>query len=289
MRLAVAIARFLAHFMASPQSNLPDLPFLFPRGPLIIPILTWAHSIRQYDPSEVCVIEKVIHYKCNTDKEHEFLLIHAQHNRSGVSVVLAADRAPEPVSEASSTVPSSGAKLDGLAILSSGEVPACDRIIVSYDGTENTVLMAFKTRATALRSLHYRSPDSAPTLSQFAAILEVVSEHAPQYDLYETQCFWFAGAAWDTLKALFPTSEQQHSRKASSYLGIHITQKNATATLTSAYNARWNQIMETTREQEERRLLSEERVLSFMVSSLINGLITFFSIGKQVGGKFELS
>jgi hypothetical protein len=240
-----------------PVENRPsDLPHLFPRGEYIVPVSIWADSISRYDPSDDCHITRVLHCKCRTDKEHEFLVVRAIHNESRAAVILATDRSPKLVDEGSS-----GRKLDGIAIASSSVVQAFDRVILSYDGKQHSVIHHFPSY-DILCTLHYDPSLASPTLLQLSVILDVISKHTPEYSLYESQCYWFAGAAWDALECLFPTRKEKKSSKASSYLGLHIPREDQTPTIVEQYTARWEIVEQRATELERGRAQREREVRS---------------------------
>jgi hypothetical protein len=252
MNLVGIITRFAARFMSAPR---PDLIHLFPRGKYVLPIIAWATNIRDYGPSEECLINQVIHCKCKRGKEHEFLLVHALHQRSGRTVIMATDRSPESDLQAAS-------KTERKSIISSNDVDAYDRVFLSYDGTEGTVTKDFEP-FEKLQTLTFIY--DLPTLLQFTVILTVVNHHAPQYSLYETQCFWFARSVWTLLKEVFPESarEDNPSKRASSYFGFPIPQRDSISSLILEYQKHWSSVMDEAVAKQKDRERQEEQVSLF--------------------------
>jgi hypothetical protein len=236
-------------FMEHPPR--PDIPHLFPSGEYTVPVTTWAASIRHLDGVEGCLLSAVLHYKCEKDKQHEFLVVFIRHPSDAITV-LCTDRSPKPVERSS---PSSGEKLDGVSLLSSARLPANDRVMVSRDGTEKTITERFKP-FKLLRSLRFQD-QAGPTVSQFAVLLDVVNAHAPEYELYKSQCYWFAGVTYDTLKDLFDSQEDSTTLsklQRSSYLGLPITQAESSSAIKREYHTRWS-VVETAivKKQQDRK------------------------------------
>jgi hypothetical protein len=111
--------------------------------------------------------------------------------------------------------------------------------MVSCDGKEESVTERFKP-FKLLRSLNFQD-QRGPTVSQFAVLLDVVSAHAPNYELYESQCYWFAGVTSDTLQSLFDSrASAALSKLRSSYLGLPIPHADSSSAIIQEYRTRWS-------------------------------------------------
>jgi hypothetical protein len=112
--------------------------------------------------------------------------------------------------------------------------------MVSRDGTKETITERFKP-FKLLRSMRFQD-QTGPTVSQFAVLLYVVNAHAPNYELYESQCYWFAGVTYDSLKDLFDSeaSTAPSNLQRSSYLGLPIPQAESSSAIKREYHTRWS-------------------------------------------------
>jgi hypothetical protein len=231
-----SIFRFFSRlFMQTESIPRPNnLHQLFPPAQSINGVSVWASSVTEFYAGEPCRITSVSYWKCDKGKEHEFLIVHASHLRTGAPVILATDRCVKSNDEASPR-----RKVDSLTLASSHTTPAHDRVILSYDGTQDCVVNEFKHGKPKPLTTHLYSLDrDGPTILQLAVILDVVSKHAPHYDLWEKQCYWFAGTVWYAICNLFPPLELKKLDRASSYLGLPVPQSHATETIVAEYQTR---------------------------------------------------
>jgi hypothetical protein len=260
----------LLHFSRFMQSSVrrPDgPPMLFPSGKTVCTVSGWAAIIGEYGPSEDCTVTKVKYFKCAKAKQHEFLVVQATHKTSGALVILATDRTGRREEENES---SAGMKRESFAIASSSLVPANNRIILSYDGTEECVTRQIKGRSNSLATLDYSSSSSPPTILQLSVILDVVRLSEPKYGLYRGQCYWYASAVWNVLCELFPPIKREPVPGASSYYGIPIPQRDSTPFIVEAYNAQWKKL---TKKAEDRRM--ERELLDQEVSRYLRPTVTY--------------
>ncbi|KAI6010557.1 hypothetical protein EDC04DRAFT_791058 [Pisolithus marmoratus] len=67
-------------------------------------------------------------------------------------------------------------------------------------------------------------PERVPSANQLATLLYVTSTLEPNYDIKETQCYWFAATVFGALKSLFGGVEQEIANcRAGTTRGVRIT------------------------------------------------------------------
>jgi hypothetical protein len=92
----------------------PDIPFLFPVPESRMDMMTWNEIIVNIDHTKnACHLREVQYFKCRDDKQHDFLIIEIEHDKTKLVARVLVDRAPEdpssnkPLSERPSQMVSS--------------------------------------------------------------------------------------------------------------------------------------------------------------------------------------
>jgi hypothetical protein len=64
---------------------------------------------------------------------------------------------------------------------------------------------------------------ACPSATHISVLLFVITQSAPNYDLRNAQCFWFAKTLWETIKQLFPDHiEADWKDGRSHYRGVEV-------------------------------------------------------------------
>ncbi|THH15734.1 hypothetical protein EW146_g4790 [Bondarzewia mesenterica] len=175
-----------------------------------------------------CYLDRVAHYKCKTDMEHEYLIIYIR-DQSGYTGVMAVDRNASEDEQFSSfalspsldVAPGDGSSANASA--SSSTTAAFDRVEISHDGSIECIIER-RGPSICLDTLTF-SKDS-PTVDQLSVLLQVVHKQFPDYAPLHHQCYWFARSIFLTLAELFDATEQQdpeHFGLMSTYRGAHVS------------------------------------------------------------------
>ena len=254
-RMLLRFRQFVAALIMD-QPQRPDIPHLFPRGDYTLPVATWATSILGLDDIESCLLLEVQHCKCEKEKQHEFLIVKIRHPTNHTAV-LCTDRSPKPMERRSDI---SGEKLDGVSLISSAQVPANDRVMLSRNGEDVKLTKIFQP-FQRLQSMSFPG-STGPTVTQFAVLVSVVSAHTPNYDLYESQCYWFAGVTWDALRDLFGGHVQAASTnlRRSSYLGLTIPRAHSSSFIADEYERSWSDVKTMMARKKQEREGREQEV-----------------------------
>jgi hypothetical protein len=168
----------------------PNIPFLFPDFESKMDVMSWNAIMLDIDHTEnACHLREVQYFKCREDKQHEFLVIEIEHDKTKLVARVLVDRAPENPSgnEPSSKRPSQ---------MVSSLIPAHDMIRIQ--GSRSSSLTRDFIPCDRLATLSF---GQRPTLLHLTAVLGVVHQHAPYYDLYNHQCYWFADTIWGILSS----------------------------------------------------------------------------------------
>lgn len=179
---------FLRFYMSF--SNISHLKFLFPNHSQSLEADSWATTIKTIDhDKDVCYVSRIEYYKCIKGKEHEFLVASINHTPSGHTATVLMDRSPECVS-------TNGNQVEHASRKASSKVPAHDQIRVQGTKAVNDVTHDFKP-IILLATLTFTRP---PSLLEFGLLLDVVHNHAPQYDVVYHQCYWYCDTTFRTLQ-----------------------------------------------------------------------------------------
>ncbi|KAG2071163.1 hypothetical protein BDR04DRAFT_989662, partial [Suillus decipiens] len=149
----------------------------------------------------MCSLDRIEYCKRVDGVKHEFLLFYFRHwTGSSAEAVVCADRTVER---------GNGSKQSSDIIISpsSKETAATDRVYLL--GSQDSAIQHLDNagRYRTLCTLKFLPP-SAPSALHVAAILCLVHQQAPAYNLYENQCYWYADSVWMSLKRIFPRNEE---------------------------------------------------------------------------------
>jgi hypothetical protein len=159
-------------------------------------------------------------YKVTNKKEHEFILFYFHHWEPSepATAVLVVDRTVDPNTTARAVQDSqlSQPGLAARAARSSGIISPSASPISAYDAVvtipnESSITPFLKHRYHSyhqLLTLDFSAASLHPSATEISILLSVISRHAPKYDLYQTQCFWYASTIWEATTRLFPGCQE---------------------------------------------------------------------------------
>lgn len=76
--------------------------------------------------------------------------------------------------------------------------------------------------------------------------------YVPNYDLYRTQCFWYASPIWEAASRLFPgCRETIHDNGRSTYLDLKAGATNGGWDVCREYCAEWSRVQRKTEQERE--------------------------------------
>ena len=90
-------------------------------------------------------------------------------------------------------------------------------------------------------------PSAIPSAVQLSALLLVVTNHRPDYNLYEYNCYWYAGVIFEACKELFPGHQEEcnkHGDRGKCRLNVPMLAKHSLSDICNAYNAEWKQVLQ---------------------------------------------
>ncbi|KAG8794511.1 hypothetical protein FRC12_023918 [Ceratobasidium sp. 428] len=143
--------------------------------------------------------------KQHKDPRHEFLIIQIKDTQDPLLVnYLVLDRTASA---------SNRSRRHFLAAFSPSLEPsqAKDRIRVSYNGHLDTLVKYCDLENYDTLAL-LKFPDKTVPLWRLVAIAQLASSLHSEYRLLKTQCYWFAGLVWDSMRNFFP--DATHTSKS---------------------------------------------------------------------------
>ncbi|KAG2057363.1 hypothetical protein BDR06DRAFT_1005367 [Suillus hirtellus] len=242
-------------FMSSPS----DAPAVFTSGDTKIDVGSWQILIRSDELSSQCQLERVVHCKCTSDKEHEFLLLHFRHPTQQHAVaILVLDRTP--CTDSTENNNGSSRCIQSPCIVSPSLSP-CDSIFTTSNSGSAIKSYLSRTYGPFKKLCYLDFPASArPSAIQVSVLLSALSKQYPsnhQYQ-YQYQCHWYAHTAWEALKRLFPDCHEiTKSDGRSSHLGVKIEKADSVEVMCEQYHTQWARIENAA---EERRRAKEDEV-----------------------------
>ncbi|CAE6426914.1 unnamed protein product [Rhizoctonia solani] len=221
--------------------------FVFPLA-LVTKDTTYPERQRPYSPKELLDhilkdpyavdsvgnihVTGVSYHKLVEGAQHEYLVIRVQHNQLELANYLKLDRCPQEgqalanppkssdlvedtAAQDEDSVKPQGENLEqtspsksGNVFLSSSSSPfagdglALDTFLVSGSGSKSF----YTDESKKLASVKFKEP--RPVLEELVTLAKVVSACRPRYNIFRTQCYWYAFTIWEVLKMNFPDSAQ---------------------------------------------------------------------------------
>ncbi|CUA76634.1 hypothetical protein RSOLAG22IIIB_12411 [Rhizoctonia solani] len=154
-----------------------------------------------YNPDhhvEDIVVKSASYCKKHTAPKHEFIILEVEDRRSpGLKNCIALDR---NVSEAPN-------RPKGISSVSSSpSFAAKDEFRVSYDGDKKRLLAQCDLQDhEVLETLVFKSEEPL-LLYQLATLTRAVSFQRDKYNIFNANCYWFAGLIWDCIIRMRPSA-----------------------------------------------------------------------------------
>ncbi|KAF9220346.1 hypothetical protein BS17DRAFT_347240 [Gyrodon lividus] len=261
-------SKVIRSFMASPDSSPPEIEGVFTSiqsiAFTILPVNEWLDTLNGHAAeTSQCFIEDVIHYKCTAGKQHEFLRFQVSHPAGPWKAFVFADRTVDTSNDngvptfsnkavvLSNPPPSSSSS----STLSLRDLPAYDIVYIATEnsaGLKRLYSLRFNDKHEVVRTLTYDANSTRPSVLELATLFNVTSRHAPSYNAYQNQCYWFAETIYEALAQLFPIHRQApDARRGGTYRGLGIPMANSVQAVCAAYHGERLAIQE--REEEEMR------------------------------------
>ncbi|KAF8552574.1 hypothetical protein OG21DRAFT_1511299 [Imleria badia] len=224
-----------------------------------VPTRAWHEILR--DDASSCYLMRLEFYKTKGETLHEFLVLHFSHPTHTVArAVAVVDRAVKDRSQ-SSVIFSPSAP-------SQNTTEAIDRLHVMGQGENlETYLSRTYGKYDKLCTLRYPSAEfdlSSPTLGppsaiQVSTLLLVATNHQPNYNLYEYNCYWYADTIFEACKKLFPACQEdcyKHRDRGRCRLNIPMLAKHNLPDICAEYHNEWNKVVQ--RRQENQEIMTQQ-------------------------------
>ncbi|KAG1896787.1 uncharacterized protein F5891DRAFT_1245792 [Suillus fuscotomentosus] len=227
-----------------------DVPGLFTSETILdVPVAVWKRILLGSDFPSRCALEGLTFCKARKRKQHEFIVLYFRHWNVLVpaTAVMVVDRAAKtsskkngysaPIAHSSGII--SPAALQTLAF------DSVSQVITPIKDTQAEIRKCLRERYGKYKELcnHTFSDNSArPSATQISVLLSVISQHAPNYNLYRFQCYWFAMTIWEATKQLYPDSEDTEAPwkgKHSRWHGIKMDSADSVDAVCEKYAMEW--------------------------------------------------
>jgi hypothetical protein len=199
----------------------PNIHCLLPCIVNYLNIFDWANGIlgRDLETTSLCLLDSLEHCKADRPPKHEFIkafftlyldekvykigIIVDRRPAESIDVETKGASAPSPIVSSSPLSVSPSPSVERLqAALGKGRksVTANDRITIPKFGLckdlEGLATKEFSSYVT-LNTLTIRDKSTSMSAPQFAKLLEIAHEIAPNYELKEKNCYWFGSlSSW---------------------------------------------------------------------------------------------
>lgn len=241
----------------------PTVPGLFTPQQTRNGVSAWRTIIFSDHLPSQCRLKKMTYCKCQSGKEHEFLLLEFYHPSTSQTTILVVDRTannPDPQNNNNG----SSSRTSGIISPSASPTPdATDNVFTAPKSAIQTYLTKTFHPYLKLCTLDFSAPGvKGPSATQIAVLLSAVSKSAPQYHVYQYQCYWFAETVWEAVKRLFSGGvEGPWISERSRYRGVKIDNPNRVGVVCEEFNSEWAniQIEAERKEQEEEARTQEDK------------------------------
>jgi hypothetical protein len=134
-----------------------------------------------------------------------------------------------------------------------GTHPARDSVYVSTTGRVDSIIRD-NSLGTCEAIECIKFPENVFALEKLLVLAAVVSQHRPKYDLFKTQCYWYASTIWDIVCLMFPGVKPTKPSRARGthslaprWLRVHegYDDMDKPEALHKAYQVAWEKFMET--------------------------------------------
>ena len=239
------LTALLRWFMSQPPPTY--IQGLFASSDCMVDTRTWHQLLR--DDASSCKLTCLEFYKTRVAKLHEFLVLYFSHpTHTGARAVVVVDRTLKDRSQSSAVVSPS--------IPPQKATDAHDRVYVMAQGENlDTYLSRTYGKYDKLCTLRYPSAESdPPSAVRVSTLLLVATNHQPNYNLYEYNCYWYADIIFEACKDLFPMCQEEchkHGDRGRSRLNIPMLAKHSLRDICDEYHHEWNKVMQRRKTNQE--------------------------------------
>ncbi|KAG6382121.1 hypothetical protein JVT61DRAFT_764 [Boletus reticuloceps] len=263
LQLPNLLHHFTTFFRQFMSQTPPNIPGLF--GHLDYQVETCAWPLILRDNASLCQLVCMEFCKAKSDKLHEFLVLYFSHSNSAVTAraVAIVDRTVKDRSQLSA--------LASPSLPSQKVTEALDKVHVMGQGNDlKAYLLGTYGEYDTLCVLRYApSTNSIPSALQISTLLFVVTSYRQNYNLYEYNCYWYAGTVFEACKDLFPGYKEEcmrHGDRGKCRLKIPMLATSSLPDVHSEYHVEWKHSLqrrsanqELVGQQELERRLNEEQ------------------------------
>ncbi|KAF8430627.1 hypothetical protein L210DRAFT_3561853 [Boletus edulis BED1] len=236
LQLHNLLLHFTTFFRQFMSQTPPHIPGLF--GCLDYQVETCAWPLILRDNASLCQLVCMEFCKAKNDKLHEFLVLYFSHSNPTVTAraVAIVDRTVKDRSQFSA--------LASPSLPSQKVTEALDKVHVMGQGNNlKAYLLETYGEYDTLCVLKYApSTGSIPSALQISTLLFVVTNYRQNYNLYEYNCYWYAGTIFEACKDLFPGYEEEcmrHGDRGKCRLKIPMLATSSLPDVCSEYHVEW--------------------------------------------------
>lgn len=241
------LVTFFHQFMSQPPPT--DVPGLFIRyRGYGLDTCGWHNMLRNSAGS--CKLEYMEFCKAKKGKLHEFLVLHFSHHaHTSARAAVVVDRAMIDPSQSSAIVSPS--------LPPQRATPAHDSVhVVGQNASLNAYLSDTYGGYHKLCVLKYSQPNpnssipQPPSAIQLSTLLLIITEHHPDYNLYEHNCYWFADMVFEASKKLFPGHQEwcyRHDDRGRCRLNLPMLATHDLPNICKEYSVEWERFRQMCR------------------------------------------
>jgi hypothetical protein len=253
---------FFRQFMLQPPPTDVQGLFISFRG-YEVDTCGWHVMLRDsYSASSQCKLERMEFCKTKNGKLHEFLILHFSHyTHTSARAAVVVDRAMKHRSQASAIVspslPTATPARDRVYVV--GQNDSLDAWLSNEYGEYHTLCVLEYPRSDLNSSM-----PQPPSAIQLSTLLLIITEHQPNYNLYEHNCYWFADMVFEASKKLFPTHQEscyKHDDRGRCRLNLQMLATHSLLDICGEYSIQWEKSLQT------RSLRVDQKVSLFPNSS----------------------
>ena len=230
------------------------VPGLFAGSDYGVETRVWHEILR--DGASSCMLTHLEFCKTKGETLHEFLILYFSHPTHTVArAVAVVDRAVKDRSRSSGIFSPS--------VPSQTSTEALDRVHVMGQG-DNLESYLSKTYGPydKLCILRYPSTNSdpssltsaPPSAVQVSTLMLVATNHQPNYNLYEYNCYWYADTIFEACKNLFPLGREEckkHGDRGRCRLNFPMLDRHKLPDICDEYHHEWSEVVQRQRANQE--------------------------------------
>jgi hypothetical protein len=274
-------------FMASPMPDIPEL-FISSSAPAFnwFEAGRWARAMQSYDDAAQCFVERVVHCKCEEDKQHEFLSFEISSPTGSYRATVFVDRrvdVTQGVKQKAAVMSPSPSQT-----ISNSEIPLANDVVwvAAKGGDSETSLNNQFGSYLTLRTLTFPHDNNRPSAQHLATLLQTASMHERHYKLYAHQCYWFAHTVFESLRKLHPTSSLSHGHhhmKCSQYRGSNFPKADSVDEVCTEFQTAWGDFLDR-KEEHQMEQIAEREIVSVCPIALASIECILTAGGEWEGG-----